>query len=109
SCKYPAALYCVVPLAAWIALDRWREARPVARSHGAGSQSIVRPLVLFSLLAALGCGLWLAKNAALTGNPVYPLLFRIFDGATRTPDKEVQWARAHSPPNYDMEDLATRM
>jgi hypothetical protein len=47
--------------------------------------------VLFS------CGLWLAKNAALSGNPTYPLLYGVFDGETRTPEKDRQWRQAHSP------------
>ena len=57
---------------------------------------------------ALGCGLWFAKNAALTGNPVYPLLYDMFGGSTRTAEKNAQWIAAHDPPNFDLSDLAAR-
>jgi hypothetical protein len=50
----------------------------------------------------------LAKNWALTGNPTYPLLYDWFDGLARTAAKNDQWARVHSPPNYDLGDLARR-
>ena len=48
----------------------------------------LRPMVGFALFVVLGCGLWFAKNAALTGNPVYPLLYDTFGGSTRTRGKE---------------------
>jgi hypothetical protein len=66
------------------------------------------PMMVFLLASAAGCGLWFAKNAVLTGNPTYPLLYRYFDGATRTPESEEQWQRAHRPPNYEPQDLGLR-
>jgi len=45
-----------------------------------------------------GGGLWYAKNWALSGNPTYPLLVRVFDGQTRTPEKDDQWRQAHQVP-----------
>ncbi len=64
---------------------------------------------VFLLAAGATCGLWFAKNAVLTDNPTYPLLYRVFDGETRTPDKEQQWQRAHRPPNFEPADLARRL
>ncbi|HEY1067185.1 MAG TPA: hypothetical protein VGE52_13785, partial [Pirellulales bacterium] len=63
---------------------------------------------VFLLFAALAGGAWLAKNAAATGNPVYPLLYSVFDGATRTPEKDAQWTAAHDPPNFNPLDLGER-
>src|SRR5207245_1102161 len=32
-----------------------------------------------------------------TNNPTYPLLYAAFDGRTRTPEKDQQWKKVHSP------------
>lgn len=81
ACKYPPLLLVVAPLTlcAWCARGdvRWRAAG------------------LFLLAALCGGGLWYAKNAALTGNPVYPL---VLGGLTRTPERMAQWNRAHRVP-----------
>jgi hypothetical protein len=81
ACKYPALLLVVAPLTVWAMIGqgrfRWRSA------------------ALFLLAAVCGGGLWYAKNAALTGNPVYPL---VFGGQTRTPERTAQWNRAHRVP-----------
>ena len=91
ACKYPPVLFLVLPLVAWIVAAnvlrpprRWR----LAALHG----------FLFLVAVAAGCGLWLGKNLVQTGNPTYPLLYAAFDGRTRTPAKDRQWTRAHSPP-----------
>jgi hypothetical protein len=68
--------------------------------------SIATPLFVFLLAVAVGCGAWFAKNAVLSGNPTYPLLWGLFDGATRTVEKTEQWQRAHRPPNFDPRDFA---
>ncbi len=81
ACKYPAVLFVVLPLAIWSAFHRrrfnWKDAS------------------LFSLAVVCACGLWLGKNWALAGNPVYPL---VFGGNTRTAEKTGQWNRAHQVP-----------
>jgi len=85
SCKYPALLFLVLPLAvclAWFPQRRFQW----------------RPLAAFVLAVALGCGLWLAKSYVLTGNPTYPLLYSLFDGKTRTGEKDLQWKQAHQTP-----------
>jgi hypothetical protein len=60
---------------------------------------------VFLLAAALGCGLWFAKNWALTGNPTYPLMYGAFRGATWNADKERRWERAHLPHDFEIETL----
>lgn len=85
SCKYPALLFIVAPLGIAIALLP----RRVFYWRSAG---------VFALAVACGCGLWLVKNYALTGNPTYPLLYSIFGGESRTPSKDAQWSRAHQTP-----------
>lgn len=62
----------------------------------------LRAALIVVVVTLAGGGLWYAKNMALTGNPVYPLLGNIFGGTTRTPEKIEQWDRVHSPqPNAE--------
>ena len=95
ACKYPAALFVLVPLGGWVALT-------AGKRRG-------RSLAVFGLAATLACGLWFGKNAALTGNPTYPLLAGVFGGQTRTPERNAQFVRAHSPPGYAAEQLSASL
>jgi hypothetical protein len=111
ACKYPSVVFSVVPLAAWIV---WLSletlvAERTTQTIRARLTATIAPTTVFLLGCALACGPWLAKNAVLTGNPVYPLLYDWFDGATRTIAKNDQWVRAHSPSNYDPADLARHL
>ena len=81
ACKYPALLFVVLPLAVWSGFAGWK----FNWKHAS----------LFSLAVVCACGLWLGKNWALAGNPVYPL---VFGGKTRTAEKTEQWNRAHQVP-----------
>jgi hypothetical protein len=89
ACKYPPALFLVVPLAAWIAI---RHIQRDAQSWWAQPT-----LLVFLGSVFLACGLWFAKNWIQTNNPTYPLLYSAFDGRTRTPEKDIQWKKVHSP------------
>ena len=97
--KYPALLFVVAPGAIYLfsRAIRWRAFQ--------WRQLGWRPAGLFLLAAALSGGLWYAKNAALTGNPTYPLLYKLFGGATRTPEKDAQFAQAHRTPPYSLPEL----
>jgi hypothetical protein len=90
ACKYPALLFVVAPVLAWVA---W-----AARTSGVSA--VCRHFLLAALCAMSACGPWLAKNWILTGNPVYPLMYSIFDGATRTPANAARWHAAHRPPGF---------
>lgn len=92
SCKYPAVLFVAVPLLLFIAFF--------------SGKRCWKPLAIFSMALVAGCGLWFAKNWALTGNPVYPLLYDWLDGATRTVEKNERWLRAHSPHDFSLSALA---
>jgi hypothetical protein len=113
--KYPAVLFVLIPLAVWIVVGRYRreqaqeapsprvktpEPPESLRFHAA-----FRSLLVFLLAAAIGCGLWFAKNWAFTGNPTYPLLYSAFDGKTWNADKERQWNRVHRPHDFSVETL----
>lgn len=91
SCKYPAVLFVALPLLVQIACHSAK--RPW------------KPLALYSLSLLAGCGLWFGKNWVLTGNPVYPLLYEWLGGATRTPDINARWLRAHLPHEFGLTTL----
>ena len=100
ACKYPALLFVGVPLAAW-PLVQWGvqswKAGTIRQIGRAGNQP-TRAFgfsILFLVAMLVSCGLWLAKNAVLTGNPTYPLLYDLFGGLTRTPASNAQWEAAH--------------
>ncbi len=97
--KYPAVLYCALPLTAYVAVVALQREGLRRACGGVG---------IFVLGIAFGCGLWFLKNAVLTGNPTYPLLYSIFGGETWTPSKELQWQAAHRPPGYELSDLLRR-
>jgi hypothetical protein len=103
SCKYPALLFVAFPLAIYLLIADvdWRE--PVRRM---AERLAWRRLAMFFACLLLSCGLWYAKNWALTGNPVYPLFAGALDGETRTPEKTAQWNQAHRPPPYTLGNLA---
>ena len=91
SCKYPAMLFVTLPLALFIAAARPKES--------------MKSLAVFAMAVLAGCGLWLAKNWVLTGNPVYPLLYDWFGGVTRTPDNNARWLSAHLPQQFTLSAL----
>lgn len=93
SCKYPAVLFVVTPLTAWIVVSAGRKGW--------------KPALVFLLAVIAGCGLWFGKNWVLTGNPVYPLLYEWFGGATRTAAKDAQWMQAHYPHGFGLQRLAS--
>lgn len=85
ACKYPAVLFGVLPLLL------------VVFSVRKGAD--LRPPAILLAAVAMACGPWLVKNWVLTGNPVYPLLYDVFGGATRDQGLNEQWVRAHR--NFD--------
>lgn len=103
SCKYPALLFVVFPLAIYLLIAdvNWKGGTRRIIEQLAGGR-----MAVFLACMLLSCGLWYAKNWALTGNPVYPLLSGALDGKTRTPEKTAQWNRAHRIPPYTPTELA---
>jgi hypothetical protein len=98
--KYPAAVFVVLPVGAWVAWTSWRQRH---------ARETIIALALYAIAVAAGGGLWVAKNWALTGNPVYPLAYDVLDGTTRTAELNTQWQQAHRPPNFDTADLWRRL
>lgn len=61
------------------------------------SHILTTPAVSFSLGVLLVMTPWLAKNVVDTGNPVYPLGYRVFGGRDWDEGRERQWTNAHRP------------
>ncbi|MBI3838189.1 MAG: glycosyltransferase family 39 protein [Planctomycetia bacterium] len=109
-CKYPAVVFCVLPLAAGVGYIAILSTRVSAkRAFTAELQALAEPLGIFLLFTVLSCGLWFGKNAVLSGNPSYPLLAGVFDSPKRTPDELERWDRVHGAPNYEFSDLAEQV
>jgi 4-amino-4-deoxy-L-arabinose transferase-like glycosyltransferase len=58
------------------------------------------PLLAFALGVAIFFGPWLARNAAWTGNLVYPLAYSIFGGKNWTPEKAAKFAAGHRSDDF---------
>jgi hypothetical protein len=100
ACKYPGLVFAVAPLALWCCLPAWNVGRVFnpSVSDGLKTRPTVAALVLYVAGVLAGGGDWYVKNAVLAHNPVYPLAYNVFDGKTRTPEKAVQWQKAHQVP-----------
>ncbi|MGL6195386.1 MAG: hypothetical protein ACRC2T_11255 [Thermoguttaceae bacterium] len=120
ACKYPAVLFVVVPIGIWLLWNCWlrttstnstrSELSNIASKFPAGSfRVMLQHACVFICGVTLACGVWYAKNAVNTGNPVYPLLYTVFGDATNTwtPDKNAQWNRVHSPKNFAVESAVS--
>ena len=84
ACKYPGLISAVVPFAT------------LAVVEGARRRSWAIPLT-FGAGVAIAVGPWLAKNLADTGNPVYPLAYRVFGGRHWDAARDARWWNAHGP------------
>jgi hypothetical protein len=106
ACKYPNVLYVLIPAFLVVVVRARRQADSAAGSSAVSdserppSFGWLRPVAAFVLAASVACGPWFVKNWVLTGNPIYPLAYGIFDGSTRDAELHAQWQRAHRPPGF---------
>jgi len=84
ACKYPALISAVLPfgLLALVEAFRHRSAR-IVLAYAIGWTVVMSP--------------WLGKNVIDTGNPVYPLGYRVFGGQHWDATQDAKWLRAHGP------------
>lgn len=85
-CKYPALISAVVPFAVVAVIAFWK--------HKPRS---IRPFLAYCVGVLLIASPWLIKNVIDTGNPVYPLGWRVFGGPNWDEARERQWVNAHGP------------
>jgi hypothetical protein len=82
--KYPALISAVIPFSGWAAWASWRERNwRIAVGYAVGVALVMAP--------------WLAKNVIDTGNPVYPLAYKVFGGSHWDPASDAKWSAAHGP------------
>jgi hypothetical protein len=82
--KYPALISAVIPFSAWAAWASWRERNwRIAVGYAVGVALVMAP--------------WLAKNVVDTGNPVYPLGYKVFGARHWDPARDAKWSAAHGP------------
>ncbi|MCS6860010.1 MAG: phospholipid carrier-dependent glycosyltransferase [Abditibacteriales bacterium] len=55
------------------------------------ARSSLRPLLIFALVGALVASPWYVKNVVYTRNPVYPFLYKVFDGRNWSADRAVAY------------------
>jgi len=98
-CKYPALLLLWVPLLFFLIIE--------GRLKTTLGHSL-KQCSLFILVAVLLFSPWLIKNSVMTGNPTYPLLYKVFGGKDWNEQKNARWQRAHSPGSRDIKAMAER-
>lgn len=97
SCKYPALVSVVVPLGLSVCALAWTQRGQLRRSW-------TLPLA-FACGVLLTIGPWLLKNAAETGNPVYPLAYDVFGGRDWDTALNARWTRAHQADSFSPSSL----
>ncbi len=98
-CKYPALLLLWLPLLVFLIIEGWLR---TSVRHSLKNASI------FIIIALLVFSPWLIKNAILTGNPTYPLFYKVFGGKDWSDQKDARWQKAHSPGSRDVKTMARR-
>ena len=82
--KYPGLVSAVAPFGIVAIVAAWK-----SRSS--------RIVLAYGLGVALVMAPWLIKNAIDTGNPVYPLGYKVFGSATWDAQLDAKWSKAHGP------------
>jgi hypothetical protein len=83
ACKYPALISAVIPFGVLALVAAVRRRSPL-------------PLLAYCVGWAALAGPWLVKNVMDTGDPVYPLGYRIFHGRHWDAAMEQKWRAGHS-------------
>lgn len=95
--KYTGLAFGVLPVGILLIVILYRKVPP---------RVLFRFLVVYLVAAFLGGGAWYVKNLILIGNPVYPLAYEWFGGATWNAEKAARWYRIHSPHGFSPRVLA---
>ncbi len=92
--KYPALISAVIPFSAWAVWTAWRSRNwRVAVAFGLGVVVVMAP--------------WLGKNVLDTGNPVYPLGYKVFGARHWDPARDAKWTSpsAHGTKPIEMKEF----
>ena len=105
ACKYPGGVQVVLPLGIAVGVFPWFVSSMKAEWWKPG----LRYGGAFALGTAIAVGPWLLKNTVETGNPVYPLLWSVFDGRDWDAELNAKWRAAHSPDDYAFSDVGVKL
>jgi len=92
ACKYPGLVTAVVPFGILTIVRVFRRSALEAKPLPA-----VASLLAFAAGVTIAVGPWLVKNVVDTGNPVYPLAYKVFGGNYWSPAQEAKWHKVHGP------------
>ncbi len=114
ACKYPGLLSVVAPIGAAVVWDAVpRRGDGTSGTDGTKGKTallrVVQSAAIFGAGVLITVGGWLLKNLCETGNPVYPLLHRVFGCIDWNADLEAHWKAAHSPPHHDPADILVKL
>lgn len=93
-CKYTAAAFLMAPLLVMVVTCEMTGRRGIA--------SAARRAGLVLGIALLAASPWLLKNLIYTGNPVYPLAWKVFGGRGWDATKEAMWREAHFAKGFSL-------
>ena len=103
--KPTAGFLLALPLGGWMLGRAFLDPRNRAGSRGVGGAIARRrrsvALRAAAVAAAVGFAVlcpWFVRNAAWTGNPVFPFATGAFGAGHWTPELAGRWAAAHAPP-----------
>ncbi len=94
ACKYTGLISVVIPIGCLLV---WTTVR---HTHNARLKWTLIMSLFFSIGFLASVGPWLLKNAIATGNPVYPLAYRIFGGIDRDETLDAKWRHGHASKSY---------
>ncbi|MGC1273948.1 MAG: glycosyltransferase family 39 protein [Planctomycetaceae bacterium] len=123
ACKYTGVVQVVVPLGiALVAGCCLYRNRPAAAGRASRDEPAERGeiaierrrrgwqvVAIYALGVCLAVGPWLVRNVVETGNPVYPLMWTVFDGRDWDAELNAKWRAAHSPPHHQPASIFTDM
>ncbi|MGD0999103.1 MAG: hypothetical protein ABSA67_00275 [Candidatus Brocadiia bacterium] len=95
--KYTAALLFFIPILVWLAGTGF--------AASVAPKEILRRVGLFAAVSLLCFSPWLIRNFADTGNPVYPLLYKVFGSRNWDAQKDARFMQAHSRADRSPENL----
>jgi Dolichyl-phosphate-mannose-protein mannosyltransferase len=104
ACKYPGVIQVVIPLGVAVTLSPFFGNDSKDKLNRA-----LKSAAIYSLAVFITIGPWLLKNTIETGNPVYPLLYSVFDGEDWDEQLNQKWKNAHSSKDYPISDIPVKL
>jgi len=112
SCKYTGLLFALGLIVLLIAGRSLLECIFRDKSFGCEATDskicfarLIKSVVLLGAITVLVASPWYMKNYMATGNPFYPLLYKIFGGSNWDMVRELRFWKAHQPPDTSLQAL----